>query len=169
MPAIQISEHALIVSSMQRPKAVDPVVLLRQMGAGKVEPHPDPDRLIVPTGVWGGPVQVETEFLDSRPAALLNGWEDVEEYSMQLEAGLVTLSAHEVLPVVVGEIAGNVPLNYRVRVNVSGRDTHYDLITEEVEESYLIQFWPAPHEPAAQLRAGSVRGAEMFEARMRLH
>ena len=168
MPEVRVSGHALIVSSMPRPTTTDPLELLKQMGSGKVAPIPDPDRLIVATGVYGGPVQVQTEFLNAKPEDLLTGWEDVEEYSLKLGPGLVTVSAHEILPVVVDEIAGKVPLNFRVRVNACGRDAHYDLITEEVEESYLIQFWPAPREKAAQLRAGSVRGSEMFEGRMRL-
>lgn len=168
MPEIRVSDHALIISSMQQPVTTDPLKLLQKMERGEVAPIPEPERLIVLTGVYGGPVQVQTEFLDASPAGLLNGWEDVEEYSMILGPGPATIAAHEEFPVVVGELFEKRPLCYRVRVNARGRDTHYDLITEEVVESYLIQFWPAPRENPALLRAGSQRGSELFEGRIRL-
>ncbi|WP_456787794.1 hypothetical protein [Cellulomonas sp. P5_C5] len=113
-------------------------------------------RASVLSGIASGPVLVECQALLEPPAQVPDEWEDVAEVSLVVGPfPLVVLGwADDPEPDRL-DAAG--PGTYRVRAHAIGRDTLWDVAVDEPVERFLVQAWPAPHEPPRTLRATSER------------
>ena len=100
----------------------------------------------------GSGVRVE---LCERRGALHEQWEDVVEVSVAVPEG-----AHPRWATWAGEDGGPLALppgTYRLRVSARGRDEGRDgEFADGVVDHYLLELWPAPAEPDAVIRVGSV-------------
>lgn len=99
------------------------------------------------TGVFMGPVLVDVEPLQDRPADDTR-WEDVAEFTARRIDG-VPMSVHgemELPPDDVPDLAPGDSDLVRVRVSATGRDANHDLAVSEPTEHYLVQVWPVSDE-----------------------
>lgn len=97
---------------------------------------------VINTGIAYGPTAVTIETTDSHPSAPPGQWEEVAEATIPRgdsdEFYASTLGGDGASELVVAKPRGRV---IRIRVWATGRNTHYDLVVDEVTESYWIQLW----------------------------
>lgn len=165
---VPASNHrfSLLVS----PPPVDQARLVEAFMASRGQAEPDPLQdlgLQVVTGIWGGPVLINLEVLSEAPTLLTHDhWEDVEETSVKLGEGTLTLGNDEVRSIMIGSLESQDHHRYRFRIYSSGRDINRDQIVEEPSERYLLQCWPEPlGRPPLVLRSGSSYGGGNYEPR----
>ncbi len=111
---VDVVGHFLVVASRHEASTVDPFVLLRGLMTGDIPEPVQPQSLEVYTGIYSGPVEVTVAVCSIEPEDLASGWGDIEEYSLRVEEGEITVAAFESLPNVVGVHSGG-PADYRVR------------------------------------------------------
>ncbi len=129
-----------------------------------VQDSPAQDLLFAPrrahvavlSGIASGPVAVTTQRLDTAPDQVADGWEDVAEVSLAVDAGeaLRVVGWTRELPEDEARLDVG-PGTYRVRVHARGRDSAYDAAVLEVLEEFLVQAWPAPFAAPVTLAATS--------------
>ncbi|NJC21237.1 hypothetical protein BJ994_000313 [Arthrobacter pigmenti] len=104
------------------------------------------------TGIYSGPVNARVEFAQSAPELDTGSWDEVEELSVTLVPGDVTLGSDWDRAVNLGALAASKPLEYRLRVHTSGRSQNRDELVESATESYLLQGWPETARPASAIK-----------------
>jgi hypothetical protein len=116
-----------------------------------------PGAAMIHTGIATGKVYVTVEVRDTAPTVEVDDWDEVAAVAIPDLAG----------PVQVGGIGEDgylmVPLShpgdYRMLVQVRGRDLNYDGVAFEPEELYALTLWPAPLEPETVFKATDECGA----------
>lgn len=103
------------------------------------------------TGIASGTVEVSVELTDAEPVAVLDGWDEMADVSIDVHAG--ELRVLEVL----GDLVELPPLSgehpaYRVRCLASGRDLDTNGVEIESRERYRLIVWPAPDAPPVDHR-----------------
>jgi hypothetical protein len=117
---------------------------------------------VILTGISHGPVNVQVEAYGGPPAPDAGAWEDVVEVSLEAPAGRVIASGIATDPPTgVPTLTRYGPGTYRLRIHVRGRDLRVDHTPSEAVEDYLIQAWPAPHQPEVILKQTDQYGAEV--------
>ncbi|BDB60841.1 hypothetical protein RDE2_26350 [Rhodococcus sp. RDE2] len=98
------------------------------------------------TGMYMGPLELVVEVLNDPPSTVDEGWEDIEEVSVQTYSDTVQVltGAEDVIPGFPETVLSRGAGSYRVRAYATGRDRMWDLVTEEPVERYKVQIWPAP-------------------------
>ncbi|MEO3753618.1 hypothetical protein [Streptomyces sp. B6B3] len=121
----------------------------------------EPGAAAILTGVANGPVSVSVAPRSAPPSAVdLASWEEMMDISVESTTGALRVASP-----VDGTVPDLPPLTcagpgtYRVRVHARGRDTLYDLVTDEPVEDYLILAWPAPAAPETFHKASDITGA----------
>ncbi|RZU53864.1 hypothetical protein EV385_5798 [Krasilnikovia cinnamomea] len=120
---------------------------------------------LVAAGIDRGYVTVSTEPADHRPPldtaeqwAALASWEDVAEFSLHVPHGALTVAPLEYTPAelpVLPTLSRHGGGYYRVRLQASGRDRHFDRVVEESGERFHIIAWPGPPAGPLVIKAGS--------------
>ncbi|PYI69758.1 hypothetical protein CVV68_01215 [Arthrobacter livingstonensis] len=145
----------MVLSTVPEPVSDEEALrLLQGQVTGQIPPPFESDQLLVRTGIYMGPVRVTTEVLETRPELVEADWEDIEEYSLRLETGTISLTGFRDEPFLIGRIAAG-PVDYRVRIHAKGRDINYDLAVDEPCEDYLIVLWPEPTTGSEAIKLGS--------------
>lgn len=104
------------------------------------------------TGIDSGTVDVSVEEVNSEPAVDLDGWEEIVDVSIDIQAGELRVVS------VLGELPELPPLStaghplYRLRCMASGRGLDAGRIGVESRERYRLISWPAPAAPSIDHR-----------------
>lgn len=105
-------------------------------------------------GRRSGGSQVQVVLLSSPPGEPEQSWEDVVEVPLTIPP-----QSHVQVLSWAAESAWDLEVpatSYRLRVSARGRDAGAaDEFAEGVVDHYLLELWPATHEPDAILRVGS--------------
>lgn len=117
---------------------------------------------VVFTGIKSGAITVTAEAHDREPAAEVEAWDDVVEFTLTSTAGCL-----RVLEEVPGDqftlpnLSPHGPGAYRLRCHARGRDIAYDGSAIEPVEDYLIQAWPEPPAPVTVIKQTDACGANI--------
>lgn len=109
------------------------------------------------TGVFMGPVSVDVESLETRPAEDDIRWEDVAEFTARRTPG-VPVSVHGEMELPSEGVPDLDPSDselVRIRVSATGRDANFDLAVSEPTEQYLVQVWPSDQDESVTWRSSS--------------
>lgn len=129
-----------------------------------LQPTPEPlclvfeprvTRAAVLTGAASGRVLVEVEARDRPPTELDLSWEDVAEVSLTVLEGPLQVSGWGLGGPSTARLDAAGTGTYRIRVHARHRDTDPDGVASVPVEEFLVQAWPASHEPPVTLRATS--------------
>lgn len=107
------------------------------------------------TGCASGSVLVEVEALRSAPEQVDDRWQDVAEVSLRVGHAPLRARGWGGTGPSTDRLDAAGPGTYRVRVHARGRDTDPDGVAFEPVEEFLLQAWPAAHEPPRTLIATS--------------
>ena len=152
---VEVSTSAMVLSTVPEPVSDEEALrVLQGQVTGQIPPSVESDELLVRTGIYSGPVRVKAGLLETRPELVEADWEDIEEYSLRLETGTISLTGFRDEPFLIGRIAAG-PVDYRVRIHAKGRDINYDLAVEEPCEDYLILLWPEAAKESEVIKLGS--------------
>ncbi len=103
------------------------------------------------TGIASGTVEVSVELTDAEPVAGLDGWDEMADVSIDVQAGdlrvVTVLGDLAELP----SLSGKHPV-YRVRCLASGRDLHTNGVEIDSRERYRLIAWPAADAPPTDHR-----------------
>lgn len=117
----------------------------------------EPGQLVVRTGAYAAPVEVEVELLGSEPGQPEPDWEDVVELSLRCGDRILVAELMEAPKAAIVREPGW----YRLRVCARGRDAGEERgevgARAKIIEHYLIQAWPAPAAAATTVRARSLQ------------
>lgn len=148
---------------------VSPSQLKASLGlTGLVAEEPLGPGVQLVTGVAAGPVTITLDSLPAAPARPETGWEDIAEFSVEVQDGPLQLLGHFDTPEASAprldeQGAGT----YRIRVYGRGRDTAYDATVSEPTEDYLIISWLAPAAAPEAIAAASKTSAGWIESTRR--
>jgi len=120
------------------------------------------------TGVASGPVTITLDSFPAAPAHLETGWEDIAEFSVEVQDGPLQLVGHFDAPEASApRLDEQGPGTYRIRVYGRGRDSAYDATVSEPTEDYLIISWLAPAAAHQTIAAASKTSAGWIESTRR--
>jgi hypothetical protein len=117
---------------------------------------------VVFTGIKSGAINVTAEAHDREPAAELEAWDEVIEFTLTSTAGWL-----RVLEEVPGDqfklpnLSPHGPGAYRLRCHARGRDIAYDGSAIEPVEDYLIQAWRSPPASVTVIKQTDACGANL--------
>ncbi|WP_157497229.1 hypothetical protein [Leifsonia sp. Leaf264] len=97
--------------------------------------------VVVFTGLNTGLVPIRVEATREEPPMLDGEW--VGEASIHSEFGIIDITSFEDAAQ-IRSAAINGPGDYRVRISARGRELHYDGVSDDLDEVYVVQVWPAP-------------------------
>lgn len=126
--------------------------------------RPLPFGALVYTGISIGSVRVAAEGLAERPdLAGIGDWDDVVEVSVRSQYGQLRVESYEDGPVGgLSLLSGRGPGWHRLRAHVRNRDQHYDSISSDRDETYLLRSWPEEGPaPEVVLRATEMCGQQL--------
>lgn len=117
---------------------------------------------VVFTGIKSGAIYVTAEAHDREPAAEVEAWDEVIEFTLTSTAGWL-----RVLEEVPGDqftlpnLSPHGPGAYRLRCHARGRDIAYDGSAIEPVEDYLIQAWRSPPASVTVIKQTDACGAHL--------